>query len=976
MFFKGLSVVNLIKVVSFRLLSASLVGVNICLFRLTFAQAQVVPDASLPVNSIVSSAGATTQVDGGTRVNLSLFHSFGQFSVPENEVVFFNNPLDIENVFARVTGAMPSEIDGILRSAGTANLFLLNPNSIIFGESSQLDVGGSFLASTADYIEFAGNVKFSSQNTDFQPLLTISEPIGLGFTNSSAEIVNRSLNVLQVPRGETIALVGGDISLPGGRIFVDSGYIELVSVNGPGLLSIRSDDGRLELDDSSISDFQDISLSQGSFLFIDVGANVEGGISIHGQSINLTENSFVFASNSGAEAEERVSLSAADTIKLSDGSIVATQSSGTGSAGDISISARRFLIDQDAFILTQATSGNLPSDNAQPGNIRIQATELVEIIGTTSEFSSRINSIVDGTASGENTSILIETDRLVLSEGAQVTTTTLESGKGSDLIINASESIILSDAVEDAAGDLRPTGLFARSEIDSTGDAGAVTINTQRFVVQGGAQVSTDTKGDGNAGDLGINAMQSIRLLGTSDDGELASGLFAQVDEGASGDSGTLQLNTTRLEIIDGAQVSTSARSAGRGGTLIINADDSILVSGVSFLEDAASASNILVSAEPGATRDAGDLRISTDVLTVENGGKISADNFGSGNGSTATLNVRQLLIRDGGRVGAGSLIDPDDPDFDRSQLGSGGTLTVNASEKIEISGERLLGGEPIISQLFTRAEGAGPAGNLVINETPGGNLVVIVRDDAEISASTDSSTGGNIIFNGPDAVLLRTGGRLTAEAGLSQGFGDGGNITLLMPDGFLISVADEDSDIVANAFAGSGGNINITAQGIFNLVERPAIRGNGTNDIDASSQFGESGTVVLNNLDLDPTQDLIELPTDTTPPTVAQRCLADSEGQSAFVVTGQGGAPPIPRDIVRNESAGLVDLGGDLPVSQHESQNNIITTTANNTFVTPSPPLIEAQSWQRDHNGDVVLMAQTPNPPAPAQYSAVCPQV
>ena len=75
---------------------------------------------------------------------------------------------------------------------GEANLFLINPNGILFGEGARLDIGGSFLATTAESILFNDNNEFSAVNPNDPPLLTINTPIGLQLGNNSGEIINRA----------------------------------------------------------------------------------------------------------------------------------------------------------------------------------------------------------------------------------------------------------------------------------------------------------------------------------------------------------------------------------------------------------------------------------------------------------------------------------------------------------------------------------------------------------------------------------------------------------------------------------------------------------------------------------------------------------------------------------------------------------------------------------------------------------------
>jgi filamentous hemagglutinin family protein len=209
------------------------------------AMAQIRADDTLPENSTVTRQGNTSVIRQGTRRGRNLFHSFERFSIPRNQsAVFQDLPSEVENIFARVTGSDRSLINGLLEAQQTggnlspANFFLLNPNGIIFGENASLNIGGSFIASTADRIQFADGFQFSAVNSQVQPLLSVQVPVGLQLGPTPGTISNRATASLSVRPGRTIALIGGPITFVGGGLTAEAGRIELAAASS-GRVSLR-----------------------------------------------------------------------------------------------------------------------------------------------------------------------------------------------------------------------------------------------------------------------------------------------------------------------------------------------------------------------------------------------------------------------------------------------------------------------------------------------------------------------------------------------------------------------------------------------------------------------------------------------------------------------------------------------------------------------------------------------------------------
>jgi filamentous hemagglutinin family protein len=929
----------------------SLLAVTGAFLQAEMASAQALPpsvrtpQADQTLGTKVSGTNNNFTVTGGLNRGQTLFHSFKDFSIPTGGAANFKNPAGTRDIITRVTGSLFSDINGTLNSNG-ANFLLINPNGVVFGPNARLNVGKAFAASTAsgvDLIDGQGRqITFGTKPGGDAPLLKINPNVFLNISRlnmgakvpGNAAIINYGTLQNQTNNsGQYIGLIGGDVGLIGGGIIAPGGKVELAGLSQAGGIGFSFKGVQFP---ANVGRGDVVLVTKGtSPSFIDVQSAGGGGsvdifakdITLRGTGTNITTGISAGSVSPNATAGD-IKVDATGKIELSEADIFNQVAvGGVGKAGNIEINTRNLSLINGAQIQA-STKGK-----GDAGNVKITATDKISFDGINNKDGFRtaaFSSVAKG-GEGKGGNIEINTRNLSLTNSAQIQASTLGKGDAGNVKITASGDISF-----DGFG----SSAFSTVEKGAVGKGGNIEINTRNLSFTNGAESNASTKGKGDAGNIKITASGDISFDGFKNND--SSGVSSNVEKGAVGKGGNIEINTRNLSLTNIGQIQAATFGKGDAGNIKITATGDISVDG---FKDSFS-SGIFSVVETGAVGKGGNIEINTRNLSLTNGAQLTADTRGQGDAGnvkiTATGDISVDGFKDGFKdsfsSGIFSIVG-------QRAVGKGGNIEINTRNLSLTNG----------AQLNSSTLGQGEAGNIFLNAN------TIKLNNGKISSTSTSSTGGDLNITTQNYLLLRNNSSIATDSDSTTKNGNGGNITIDSP---LIVALPGNNDISANAFQGSGGKVNITSQGLFGIKFRPKGQDSlFTNDITASSTFGQSGTVNISTPGTDPGKDSTQLPNVPVDASnqIAQACGASRENK--FIVAGRGGLPPNANDPLTSD------------VVWQDARGTNSQPTASSATTDPTKLAPPATGLVFDGKGKATLIAAGTQG-QPTGTSVVCPSV
>lgn len=596
--------------------------------------------------------------------------NWDDFSIDPGELVKFIHQNNSDVTLNRVTGDTVSQIRGALTANG--NIFLINPNGIVFGAGAEVDVAG-LLATTFDIADqdfMDGKFNFS------------------GDLMNNASITNQGK--IEVGNGGFVYLIAPNVENTG-HIIANVGRVTLandgsydIDLTGNGLVTFSVTDADLTGATGSVKNGPDGKIEGGHVLLSGSETSaVMSSVVNQGEIAAATELTMA-----GDDLEQSGTITAGDTTLDADNAIVS--SGGSISGGSATLKAGTG-IGADNAVRTNVDALAVSSDS---GAIRVNEANQLDSLSITTGDSAEVTFKQDGVdpiGGGpiqEDVSVQFNGQTLSASRDTVKTDLSFTHGDGGvtlsgvnvdgDLSVTAAGNIVGDANLDTAARGERVTlaTTVDGASIGAENNALRIDADTLRAEAKKGHVVLTDTDGDltldrVSTGDNSAEA--GLRALITAEDGDLrgSHGAEANVEawathlkaDGAIGEHG--QAVTTAVDVLSattqdggiylderdgelmlgkvvaGERVSQAGQTASSTG--ISGADGSVTLS-----TGAVGSHDVMISADDNIL--IGDQVTAPDELSIvsRHGGLYK-------NGDTAIITGRFIYLDAAGRIGQDS---------------------------------------------------------------------------------------------------------------------------------------------------------------------------------------------------------------------------------------------------------------------------------------------------------------------------------
>ncbi|MEM8613624.1 MAG: CHAT domain-containing protein [Cyanobacteria bacterium P01_H01_bin.105] len=838
----------------------------------------------------VQQTGNQYQIDGGrlSDDSTTLFHSFEQFGLLSKESARFSNPITVENIIGQVISGDASMIDGLLAVDGDANLYLLNPAGIFFGENTQLNLGGSFSASTATGLTFGDELLNVLGSNDYTRLN--GAPTGYIFGNEqTSALVNTGS--LAVTSGQSLTLLGGQV-INTGQLSAAGGEILVMAVPGKNLVRLSQTGSLLDLElttlPNTVPTTQFTATAMPALLTgasdlgmaTDITINPDGTVSLSGSRLQIPVKSGTTIVSGQLEADSGNIVVLGDQIALTDTLIDA---SGNVEGGTVLIGGDRLgqgsvpnatatVINETSTILANA------GDTGNGGKIVAWGSDLLRSTGQL--FAQ------GGTNSGDGG--FIETSSLgLLAVGTAPDVSAVNGAGGLWLLDPATIRIVAGNTltnIDQTPGNPPPANIFSAGAAPPDSELGIDLVIGA--LNNGDVTISTvgTTPGDGNIIletplDFDNTGNNTLSFVAESEIQILAD-IFDSDPESVGPTSATDSLN---LSFLANKDITFTGDINSRGGSVDITSQFGRVSANTLATAEAIVFPAPLMTQNNGTITILAETGISTGQLATR-----GRDIFLTTNRGSIFVDERILTFtREPQNSGGISLLAPEgavDVSFfinaaNGGTNGGGGFISISAQGPVDLGGE-------LISQ--TISPGNFNAGNVSVN--------------SQTSIAINNIRGTSVNGQGSNVSLSTPGDVVFSSIDVRSETGTGGGVSIIGDvvrgiSGDIIhgvsTVVEPGSTIVTDGLGGDGTiTINHGGGGIVPfIVGNSSVNGTagsistGTTTLENQSFLGsiEIGNIQLSTTDETPTEPTLNPETVILPETIlleivelATRCIVD----------------------------------------------------------------------------------------------------